>query len=126
MKQKRIAQFAFFSSRALLALLVCAAGAGSFESGTLLAFFRLEAPERHSQRTLAFAERIACQRAIEEVYWRHRIWPKEQCGELRVRSGDPNRECVADSVQAFGENFGVNAHADAKVIGHFKKAAWNR
>ena len=30
------------------------------------------------QRTLGFAERVAYQRAIEEVYWRHRIWPKER------------------------------------------------
>src|SRR6267143_4663106 len=30
------------------------------------------------QRTLTFAERVAYQRAIEEVYWRHRIWPKER------------------------------------------------
>src|SRR5204862_4845269 len=29
-------------------------------------------------RTLTFAERLAYQRAIEEVYWRHRIWPKER------------------------------------------------
>jgi hypothetical protein len=95
-------------------------------TGTLLAFFRSEAPTKVPHAALTFAEGANYQRAIEEVYWRHRIWPKEQCGELRVRSGDPNRECVADSVQAFGENFGVNAHADAKVIGHFKKAAWNR
>jgi len=27
-------------------------------------------------KTLGFAERVAYQRAIEEVYWRHRIWPK--------------------------------------------------
>src|ERR1041385_3898249 len=26
--------------------------------------------------TLTFAERVAYQRAIEEVYWRHRIWPR--------------------------------------------------
>ena len=31
-----------------------------------------------STRTLTFAERVAYQRAIEEVYWRHRIWPKER------------------------------------------------
>ena len=31
-----------------------------------------------SQRTLTFAERVAYQRAIEDVYWRHRIWPKER------------------------------------------------
>ena len=29
-------------------------------------------------KTLAFADRVAYQRAIEEVYWRHRIWPKER------------------------------------------------
>src|ERR1044071_6283724 len=27
---------------------------------------------------LTFSERVAYQRAIEEVYWRHRIWPKER------------------------------------------------
>ena len=25
----------------------------------------------------SFAERVAYQRAIEDIYWRHRIWPKE-------------------------------------------------
>src|SRR4029453_8656041 len=29
-------------------------------------------------RTLTFSERITYQRAIEDVYWRHRIWPKER------------------------------------------------
>ena len=53
------------------------AAAGSILSGTLLAFFHSEAPATVSQRTLTFAERVAYQRAIEEVYWRHRIWPKE-------------------------------------------------
>jgi N-acetylneuraminic acid mutarotase len=28
-------------------------------------------------RAFTFAERVAYQRAIEDVYWRHRIWPKE-------------------------------------------------
>ncbi len=27
-------------------------------------------------RTLSFADRVTYQRAIEEVYWRHRIWPR--------------------------------------------------
>src|SRR5919108_1209851 len=31
-------------------------------------------PARHA-KTLTFADRVAYQRAIEEVYWRHRIWP---------------------------------------------------
>ena len=28
-------------------------------------------------RAFSFAERVAYQRVIEDVYWRHRIWPKE-------------------------------------------------
>jgi N-acetylneuraminic acid mutarotase len=43
-----------------------------------LAFFHSEAPVKGSHRTLTFEERISYQRAIEEVYWRHRIWPKER------------------------------------------------
>jgi hypothetical protein len=42
----------------------------------LLAALRSEATA--NQRTLTFDERVAYQRAIEEVYWRHRIWPKER------------------------------------------------
>ncbi len=29
-------------------------------------------------KTLGFVERVTYQRAIEEVYWRHRIWPKDR------------------------------------------------
>ena len=32
----------------------------------------------HQDRSLSFADRVAYQRAIEDVYWRHRIWPKER------------------------------------------------
>ena len=31
-------------------------------------------------RPLTLDDRVAAQRAIEEVYWRHRIWPKENPG----------------------------------------------
>src|SRR5438552_3265703 len=31
-------------------------------------------------RTLSFAERVAYQTAIEDVYWRHRIWPNTNPG----------------------------------------------
>src|SRR5207249_9758132 len=62
-----------------LALLFCAAATCSMiVTGTLPALFRSEAPGKIPQRTLTFAERISYQRAIEEVYWRHRIWPKER------------------------------------------------
>src|SRR4029434_9612171 len=32
----------------------------------------------HQNRSLSFAERVAYQRVIEDIYWRHRIWPKER------------------------------------------------
>src|SRR5881409_227298 len=35
-------------------------------------------PRQHT--TLSLTERIAYQYAIEEIYWRHRIWPKENPG----------------------------------------------
>ena len=44
--------------------------------GRLLASFRPDAPSEFGQGTLTFAQRTAHQRAIEEVYWRHRIWPR--------------------------------------------------
>jgi hypothetical protein len=58
------------------ASLVCAI-ACLVATGTVLAFLRSEAASKVSQRTLTFSERVAYQGAIEEVYWRHRIWPKE-------------------------------------------------
>src|SRR5437870_7086898 len=66
----------FFTPRALITLLLCGA-ACLIVTGSLLAFFHSEAPGQASQRALTFQERVAYQRAIEEVYWRHRIWPKE-------------------------------------------------
>src|SRR5437879_3115525 len=33
-----------------------------------------------ASRTLSFAERVAYQTAIEDVYWHHRIWPKTNYG----------------------------------------------
>src|SRR5262245_28397745 len=32
----------------------------------------------HQSQSLSFADRVAYQTAIEDVYWRHRIWPKER------------------------------------------------
>src|SRR5437762_3005375 len=90
MKKKSTAASAFLSLRVLMALVLCVAAVCWALSGTLpatrhgeqalgkLAFLRAEAPSKVSQRTLTFAERVAHQRAIEDVYWRHRIWPKER------------------------------------------------
>ena len=51
-----------------------------FNRNTLIASISsvAEAPANLSQRTFTFAERVAYQRAIEDVYWRHRIWPRER------------------------------------------------
>src|SRR6184192_2413902 len=75
---RRISMSAFFNLRACIALLVCGAAACSMLSGVLLAFFRPEAASTASRRILTFTERVAYQRAIEDVYWRHRIWPNER------------------------------------------------
>jgi len=74
MENRPITQSAFSNLRLLAAVLICAAACLTATS-TLLGFFR-EVPARISQRTLTFAERVSYQRAIEEVYWRHRIWPR--------------------------------------------------
>src|SRR6478736_1269699 len=73
MKKKHTAQFGSFSMQ----LVLCSAAVCSMITGTLLAFFGADAPSNRPERTLTFAKRVAYQRAIEEVYWRHRIWPKE-------------------------------------------------
>src|SRR5947199_223476 len=68
----------FVNARGLIAL--CAV-ACFIVTGTLLAFFDSEAPTQVSHPAsagLTFAKRVVYQRAIEEVSWRHRIWPKER------------------------------------------------
>src|SRR6266446_1280200 len=67
----------FLSPRVAIALPLCVA-ACSLITGTLLGFLQSEATPKISQRTLTFQERVAYQRAIEDVYWRHRVWPKER------------------------------------------------
>jgi N-acetylneuraminic acid mutarotase len=70
-------QSGFLGSRFLHTMLLCATPS-SILAGTLLAFLRPDVPAKVSHRTVTFEERVAHQRAIEEVYWRHRIWPKER------------------------------------------------
>src|SRR5258706_13163649 len=77
MQKKSPLNSASVNPRALVVLLVCAA-ACLIVTRTLPAFLGSEAPAKLSQRTLTFAERVTYQRAIEDVYWRHRIWPKER------------------------------------------------
>jgi N-acetylneuraminic acid mutarotase len=89
---KRTAQSAF-NLRGSLGLLVCGAAACSILSGEVLGFVRSEASSTVSERTLTFEERVAYQRAIEEVYWRHRIWPKKN------PSSKPSLDAVMSQAQ---------------------------
>src|SRR5437588_7799692 len=73
MNTKKHAHSGFLGSRALIALLVCASAGCSL----LASFLAPATPAKVLHRTLTFEERVTYQRAIEEVYWRHRIWPKE-------------------------------------------------
>jgi hypothetical protein len=66
-----------FGLRDMIAVPLCGGAACCMLSGTLFALFRPERPSNVSQIALTFEERVAYQRAIENVYWRHRIWPKE-------------------------------------------------
>src|SRR5438552_7061493 len=75
--QKLNSRSAYFNVRAVVALFVCAV-ACLIVTETLLAFFHSETPTNVSQRTLTFAERVGYQRVIEDVYWRHRIWPRNR------------------------------------------------
>src|SRR5437588_9819060 len=105
MKKQHTAQSAFFNLRVSIPLLLCTAAAGSMLSGTLLAFFGAEASTKVSQRTLTFEERISYQRAIEEVYWRDRIWPKER----------PDPKPSLDAVMS-------QAHLQKKVADYLRKS----
>src|SRR5258708_4060760 len=73
MKKKSPSRSGFFNSRTLMVLFLCAATACliliPITSG------HPHAPSNASREKLTFQERIAYQRAIEEVYCRHRILP---------------------------------------------------
>ena len=53
----------------------------------------------------SFAERVSFQRAIEDVYWRHRIWPKE----------NPARKPSLDAVMS-------QAQLENKVAGYLRNS----
>jgi hypothetical protein len=67
MAKKSSAPAGFLLRRALFTLLLYLAGS-LILTGTLLAFFRSESTTTASQRSLTFAERVAWQTAIENVY----------------------------------------------------------
>jgi N-acetylneuraminic acid mutarotase len=77
MQRKSTFSSAFVGPRALIGVLISAVIC-SIITVTLLAFSQSQPSLNASQKTLTFEERVAYQRAIEDVYWHHRIWPKER------------------------------------------------
>jgi hypothetical protein len=77
MRTKSTSPAGFLSLRSIT-ILFCATAACSILTVPLLAFLRSQEQVNGSQRTLSFEERVSYQKAIEEVYWRHRICPKER------------------------------------------------
>jgi hypothetical protein len=76
----RTSQPWFPAGRALIIFNLCAGIACLLRTGIPTtsgqAFLRNQAPE-NLRPALTFADRVEYQYAIEEAYWRHRIWPKE-------------------------------------------------
>src|SRR6266566_5400050 len=89
------------TARALLTLVLFTAGGRLVVKG---ASFRPEATNTAPQRTLTFADRVAYQRAVEEVYWRHRIWPKENPGPKPSLDEVMSQEQIEQKVQEYLRN----------------------
>src|SRR5436309_4704387 len=123
----------FFTLRTLVTLLICGAAACSIVFPTIsgFGFLRPEAASKVSPTTLTFADRVAYQTAIEDVYWRHRIWPDANTGpkppldkvmsqadiekkvegylrDSQVLEDDWQRPITADQLQAEMERMATN------------------
>src|SRR5437868_12188077 len=105
MKNKSACLSGFFNLRVTIALLVCMAAVCSLVTGTVPAFLRPQGQGNASQRTLTLEERVSYQRAIEDVYWRHRIWPKER----------PDPKPSLDAVMS-------HAHLEGKVADYLRNS----
>ena len=105
MQKKSCSRSALSNARGLGALVLFAVAGCLVASGTSLPFLRSEIQGIVSHRVLAFAERVAYQRAIEQVYWQHRIWPKE----------NPQRKPPLDAIVS-------QAQLEQKVEEYFRKS----
>jgi hypothetical protein len=82
-----------------------------------MAFLHSERPATISNRTLTFEERVSYQRAIEDVYWRHRIWPRN-CGERPAPK--PSLDAVMSQAQL--EKKVADYLRDSQALAHY----WQR
>src|SRR4029077_18656280 len=54
--------------------------------------------------TLSFADRVAYQRAIEDVYWRHRIWPNTNAGHKPPLDAAMSQAQIEKKVEGYLRN----------------------
>ena len=96
---------------ALIVCLICAVP-WLLRTRALLAFSGERGPDTLG-RTITVAERVAYQYGIEEVYWRHRIWPKDNPGPK------PPLDAVIprDQLERKVENYLRKSHAVADQRG---------
>jgi len=66
-----------------------------------LASISTVAKPAQQRRTLTLADRVAYQRAIEEVYWRHRIWPKENAESKPTLDAIVSQRQIEQQVEAY-------------------------
>src|SRR4029079_11144237 len=110
---KRTMKSAIAQRSVLFLLLVSTTAAASMLSGTMLAFFRPETSTKVSEATTTFAQRVAYQRAIEEGYWRHRLWPKQR--------PDPKPPLDAEMSRAQLENKVAGSLQDSLVLEGYRQ-----
>jgi len=58
----------------------------------------------HESGSLSFADRVAYQRAIEDVYWRHRIWPNTNPGPKPALDAVMSQADIEKKVQDYLRN----------------------
>jgi N-acetylneuraminic acid mutarotase len=75
-----------------------------------------EAPAKASRRTLTFRERVAYQRVIEEVYWRHRIWLKDNPQPKPPLDAVISREQLEKKVEDYLRKSQLVAHQRGRPI----------
>src|SRR6266853_4679404 len=74
-----------------------------YESAVAISGYDSTSKSQNQPQAFSFAERVAYQQAIEDVYWRHRIWPKE----------NPDRKPSLDAVMS-------QAQLENKVAGYLR------
>lgn len=74
-------------------------GLAAFVVVGVLAALPLAASGPEAGRSLSFEQRVACQTAIEEVYFRHRLWPQDNPGPKPAFSVAVPRSVVARKVE---------------------------